>query len=53
MQARNAKGITQEKLANLINEKKSVIADYESGKAVPNNSVIFKLERALQVQLPK
>jgi putative transcription factor len=35
MQARNAKGLTQEKLAMLVNEKKTVIQDYEAGKAVP------------------
>ena len=34
-------------------EKQSVIADYESGRAIPNPSIINKLERALGVRLPR
>lgn len=30
-----------------INEKPQVIADYECGKAIPNNQVMGKIERAL------
>lgn len=30
-----------------INEKPQVIADYESGKAIPNNQVLGKIERAI------
>lgn len=30
-----------------INEKPQVIADYESGKAIPNNQVMGKIERAI------
>ena len=30
-----------------INEKQQVINDYESGRAIPNNQVMGKLERAL------
>ena len=30
-----------------INEKPQVIADYESGKAIPNNQVLGKVERAI------
>lgn len=40
-------------LKKAINEKKSVINEYESGKAIPNNSIIFKLEKTLGVKLPK
>jgi len=34
-------------------EKQSVISEYESGKAIPNNVVISKLERVLGIKLPK
>ena len=30
-----------------INEKQSVIVDYESGRAIPNQQILAKLERAL------
>lgn len=29
------------------------INEYESGKAIPNNGVIAKIERALGVKLPR
>ena len=51
--ARQAKGLTQSDLAKLINEKGTVINEYESGKAIPNGQVIQKLNRALGVTLPK
>jgi putative transcription factor len=51
--ARQAKGWTQTELAKLINEKSTVINEYESGKAIPNGQVIQKLNRALGVVLPK
>lgn len=34
-----------------VNEKPQVVNDYESGKAIPNQQVISKLERAVQVIL--
>ena len=34
-------------------EKQSVIADYESGRAIPNATVVNKLEKALGVKLPR
>ena len=34
-----------------INEKPQVVNDYESGKAIPNQQVISKLERAVGVKL--
>lgn len=30
-----------------INEKPQVIADYECGKAIPNNQIMGKIERAI------
>jgi putative transcription factor len=34
-------------------EKKSIISDYESGRAIPNSAIIGKIERALGVRFPK
>ncbi|CAK9134144.1 unnamed protein product [Ilex paraguariensis] len=35
----------------IINEKPQIIQEYESGKAIPNQQIISKLERALGVKL--
>lgn len=53
MQARTAKKMTQKELATLINEKPQVVAEYESGKAVPNPQIISKIERKLGTKLPR
>ncbi|ORX53140.1 MBF1-domain-containing protein [Hesseltinella vesiculosa] len=50
-QGRQAKGITQKDLAQLVNEKPQVVNEYEAGKAVPNQQILGKLERALGVKL--
>ena len=49
--ARLEKQLTQKDLAARINEKPSVLQDYESGKAIPNPQILGKLERALGVKL--
>ncbi|EFJ36890.1 hypothetical protein SELMODRAFT_140650 [Selaginella moellendorffii] len=51
IQARTEKKLTQAQLAQLINEKPQVIQEYESGKAIPNQQIISKLERALGAKL--
>ncbi|XP_020270882.1 multiprotein-bridging factor 1b-like, partial [Asparagus officinalis] len=51
MQARMNKKYTQAQLAQLINEKPQIIQEYESGKAIPNQQIIVKLERVLGVKL--
>ena len=51
IKGRNNKGWTQKILANSINVKPSVINDYESGKAIPNNQILGKLERKLGIKL--
>jgi len=43
--------LTQKDVAAKINEKQSVLQDYESGKAIPNPQILGKLERALGVKL--
>ena len=50
-QARAVKGYSQEKFANLINQKKALINEYESGKAQPNNQIMRQLENKLGVIL--
>ena len=48
---RNELSMAQKDLAQKINEKPSVIQDYESGKAVPSPQILGKLERTLKVKL--
>ena len=43
--------MTQAQLAQKVNVKQNVINEYESGKAVPDNALLGKLERALGVKL--
>lgn len=50
-QARQAKGWTQKELAQKINEKPQVINEYESGRAIPNQQILGKLERVLGTKL--
>ncbi|XP_042478376.1 multiprotein-bridging factor 1a isoform X1 [Macadamia integrifolia] len=51
MQARMDKKLTQSQLAQMMNEKPQVIQEYESGKAIPNQQILTKLERVLGVKL--
>jgi ribosome-binding protein aMBF1 (putative translation factor) len=50
--ARLAKNMTREELANKAKVNVGVIRDYENGKIVPNNEFIVKLETILGVKLP-
>ncbi|KAL0578429.1 multiprotein-bridging factor 1 [Marasmius crinis-equi] len=43
--------LAQKDLAQKVNEKPSVIQDYEAGKAIPNPQILGKLERTLGVKL--
>ncbi len=51
MQNRVDKKLTQAQLASMINEKANVVADYESGKVVPNPETVQRLSKALGVKL--
>lgn len=48
---RAAKGMKQKDLSTKINVKPQVIADYESGRAIPDNKILGKIERALGIKL--
>lgn len=52
-QARLAKKISQKDLAQKLNIPVSIIIEYEKGTAVPNNGFIAKLEKTLEVKLPR
>ena len=45
------KGLSQRDCAQKINEKPSILKDYESGKAIPDDRILSKLERVLGVKL--
>ena len=48
---RQMKNLTQKELATKICEKPQVVNEYESGKAVPNQAILGKMERALEIKL--
>ncbi|KAI0317297.1 hypothetical protein OF83DRAFT_1172114 [Amylostereum chailletii] len=43
--------LSQKDVAQKINEKPTILQDYESGKAIPNPQILGKLERVLGVKL--
>jgi putative transcription factor len=49
--ARASMGLSQEELGKKINEKKSVVAKLETGDMVPDDKLVKKLERALDISL--
>lgn len=49
--ARSNMDLSQEDLAKRINEKKSVVAKLENGDMVPDDKLIKKLEKALDISL--
>ena len=53
MKARQNKGWTQADLAKQINEKQTVVTDYENGRAIPENRILAAMERALGCKLPR
>ena len=48
-QARLGKKMTQKQLALQSNVSVKIINDYESGKAIPNNAIKMKIQKALNV----
>jgi putative transcription factor len=51
--ARNAKKLTRDELSKKLGVQSKVIMEYETGKAIPTNSFIAKLEKELGVKLPR
>ena len=51
--ARMSVNITQASLAKQINEKQSLVNDYETGRAIPNIQIIVKMEKVLNCHLPR
>ncbi|UCE74289.1 MAG: TIGR00270 family protein [Methanomassiliicoccales archaeon] len=49
--ARVSMGMSQDDLAKKINEKKSVVAKLENGDMVPDEKLVKKLEKALEISL--
>lgn len=49
--ARNNKKFTQKELAFKINDNVSVVQTYESGTAIPNQQILAKMERVLDIKL--
>ena len=39
------------RILQAVNEKPQIVTEYEQGKAIPNNQILGKLERALGVKL--
>ena len=52
-QARNAKNKTQKQLASELGISSNILNKWESGKEVPNNNDIAKIEKILAVKLPR
>lgn len=48
---RQAKEWNQQQLAAAISERKEVVAEYENGKAIPNEQVLVRMEKALGMYL--
>ena len=51
--ARVNKKLSQKQLASLLGVPLQTIVQYENGKAIPNNNFITKIERILNVKLPR
>ena len=50
-QGRQAKGWTQKEFAARLSVKAQVVNDYESGRAIPTQQLLAKMERVLGVKL--
>lgn len=51
--ARTTQKMTRKQLAQKINIKESVIADYENGKAIPKPEILNKIEKILKTSVRK
>jgi ribosome-binding protein aMBF1 (putative translation factor) len=53
VKARIDKGLKQKDFAQLLGVKEGIVRGYESGKTVPENSIISKMEQVLKCKLPR
>jgi len=53
MQARTARKMSQKDLAQALKVPVDLVNKYESGKVVPNNAFIVKIEKVLGTKLPR
>ncbi len=51
IKARNAMKMSQKDVATKLNIQQSVIANYENGKAIPDNQTLQKLSKLLNTKL--
>ncbi|MDO5861680.1 MAG: multiprotein bridging factor aMBF1 [Thermoplasmata archaeon] len=49
--AREAKGMDQKEFANLIQEKQGILAKVESNSLIPDDKLVRKIEKALDIKL--
>jgi putative transcription factor len=52
-QARLAKKLSRADLAKRLTVNEKVITEYETGKSIPTNAFIARIEKELQVKLPR
>lgn len=51
LQSRVALKLNRKDLANKLNVKESIVVEYETGKAIPNNRLLQKMEKILKTKL--
>lgn len=49
--ARNALGISRKELAQKINEKETLVAEYENGIAIPSATILNKIDKVLKTKV--
>lgn len=49
--ARNALGISRKELAQKINEKETLVAEYENGTAIPSATILNKIDKVLKTKV--
>ena len=49
--ARNALGISRKELAQKINEKETLVAEYENGTAIPSAGILNKIDKVLKTKV--
>ncbi len=50
IKGRNAMKLSQKELAQKLNVQQSIIANYENGKAIPDNGMLQKIAKVLNIK---